>query len=239
METTLINLVDIRKVRYLSNNYQEEKLDAFVLEVQRRYLEPLLGVELYQDLFDSVTDQTSGSLVVGREYEITEYQTGDDFTNVGASENAAGERFIATGTTPTVWTNSSSLQYRPDNNQTLLNGEIYEVSGRKYNFRGVRLYVVYLFLHIYATQGKESLSEIGLQNYESVFSSGQSTALSSDLAVQFAKAFEELGEQTKHYLDNNESTFPLYKKTEATTDHNFTFDYKAIGNTYNKPRTIY
>jgi hypothetical protein len=52
---------------------------------------------------------TSGTLTVGKVYTITTYQSGDDFTNVGASSNANGVVFTATGTTPTTWTNSSTL----------------------------------------------------------------------------------------------------------------------------------
>lgn len=52
---------------------------------------------------------TSGTLVTGRRYTITSYQTGDDFTNVGAASNADDVEFTATGTTPTTWTNSSEI----------------------------------------------------------------------------------------------------------------------------------
>lgn len=53
--------------------------------------------------------QTSGALVVGKMYRINTYVAGDDFTNVGAASNATGVRFTASSTTPTTWTNSSSL----------------------------------------------------------------------------------------------------------------------------------
>jgi hypothetical protein len=53
--------------------------------------------------------QTSGTLVVGKEYMIDDWITDDDFTNVGGA-NVDGTRFVATGTTPTKWTNSSSLR---------------------------------------------------------------------------------------------------------------------------------
>ena len=53
---------------------------------------------------------TSGTLVVGRLYTITDYNLGDDFTNVGASSNATGVQFTAIGTTPTIWTNGSTLE---------------------------------------------------------------------------------------------------------------------------------
>lgn len=54
---------------------------------------------------------TGGSLSIGRTYVITNYQLGDDFTNVGAPSNSTGIKFVATGTTPSVWTNSSELSW--------------------------------------------------------------------------------------------------------------------------------
>ena len=55
------------------------------------------------------TYSTSGLLVIGQIYTITDYQAGDDFTNIGAVSNAIGQTFIATGTTPTTWTNFSTV----------------------------------------------------------------------------------------------------------------------------------
>lgn len=57
----------------------------------------------------SQTPLTSGTLEIGQRYVIDDFNTGDDFTNVGASSNATGVEFVASGTTPTTWTNSSSL----------------------------------------------------------------------------------------------------------------------------------
>ena len=42
-------------------------------------------------------------------YRIKTFETGDDFTNVGASSNATEQVFIATGSTPTTWTNGSVI----------------------------------------------------------------------------------------------------------------------------------
>ena len=61
-------------------------------------------------LYVQYNDATSGSLTVGKKYIITDFQAGDDFTNVGASSNATGVEFVATGTTPTTWTNGSTLR---------------------------------------------------------------------------------------------------------------------------------
>ena len=52
---------------------------------------------------------TSGSLVVGEQYQLTTAVAGDDFTNVGAASNTSGITFTATGATPAVWTHGSSV----------------------------------------------------------------------------------------------------------------------------------
>ena len=53
---------------------------------------------------------TSGTLTPGKWYKIVNYVSDDDFTNVGAPRNATGQWFCATGTTPTKWTNGSTLE---------------------------------------------------------------------------------------------------------------------------------
>jgi len=55
------------------------------------------------------TNLTSGTLVKGKAYRITTYNSNDDFTNLGASSNTAGVEFVSTGTTPTEWLHSSVL----------------------------------------------------------------------------------------------------------------------------------
>lgn len=54
------------------------------------------------------TQLTNGTLVVGQEYRIQDFISGDDFTNVGGA-NIDGNVFVATGATPTTWANSSIL----------------------------------------------------------------------------------------------------------------------------------
>jgi len=56
------------------------------------------------------TTQTSGTLTVGQKYRIDTYVSADDFTNVGAGSNATGVEFVATGTTPTTYSNGSTLR---------------------------------------------------------------------------------------------------------------------------------
>lgn len=51
---------------------------------------------------------TSGLLIIGTKYKIVTFATGDVFTNVGGTD-VTGAVFVATGTTPTTWTNGSVL----------------------------------------------------------------------------------------------------------------------------------
>ena len=58
----------------------------------------------------AIEEFTSGLLTIGQKYELTDWKSGDDFTNIGASSNADGQTFTATGTTPTTWTNNSVVR---------------------------------------------------------------------------------------------------------------------------------
>lgn len=69
------------------------------------------------------TEAASGSLIVGEMYSIAGYQDGDDFTNVGGV-NEAGSTFLATGTTPAVWSNESLLAHYPKPVATVLENDL-------------------------------------------------------------------------------------------------------------------
>ncbi len=58
----------------------------------------------------SQTTASSGTLLNGKRYQIVSYATGDNFLNVGAATNASGTVFIADGTTPTTWSNGSTVK---------------------------------------------------------------------------------------------------------------------------------
>lgn len=69
-----------------------------------------------------VSTQTVGALVAGQLYTIATYVSGDDFANVGAQQNATGVKFFATGTTPTDYTNGSTLTHIVKNLATSSSG---------------------------------------------------------------------------------------------------------------------
>lgn len=95
------------------SNFNQAKL-VFNASNFGDYITNQQDVEYFIPRSTTSSAQTSGPLVVGAVYRINSYVAGDDFTNVGGT-NAFGDIFKATGTTPTTWTNSSSLQRQGQN----------------------------------------------------------------------------------------------------------------------------
>jgi hypothetical protein len=81
-----------------------------------RTLEASDVVSLFENATVPFSDQYSstasplmaGTLTSGKLYRIITYVSGDDFTNLGGT-NVTGNEFVTTGTTPTDWSNGSSL----------------------------------------------------------------------------------------------------------------------------------
>lgn len=92
------------------------------------------------DLRQSNTSTTSGSLVVGVEYIINTLQPGDNFTNVGFV--STGSTFVATSTTPTVWTHSTEVINVKDSSPVAT--ELFNNSGISftYEYYGEGVYAV-------------------------------------------------------------------------------------------------
>jgi hypothetical protein len=68
------------------------------------------GMLDYTDISANNTNFSSGTLVEGKRYRIENYVPGDDFLHVGASSNATGVEFIATGSTPKSWINTTEVR---------------------------------------------------------------------------------------------------------------------------------
>jgi hypothetical protein len=71
--------------------------------------------------------QTSGALVEGDTYLILSLEAGDDFANVGYVE--AGTPFVATGTTPTDYTNSTVVFNLTESDASIEVNEVKNVTG--------------------------------------------------------------------------------------------------------------
>lgn len=85
-------------------------LDNDTLKVVNKKTKEFLCT-IYQSGTDDPQTITSGTLEIGVTYEISFHNGSDDFTNVGAPNNSNHTKFIATGTTPLVWSSSSQLKY--------------------------------------------------------------------------------------------------------------------------------
>jgi len=71
------------------------------------------GATTYYLAITQAANQTSGVLIVGRRYTVTTLQPGDEFANVGYASTDV--EFVATGTTPAVWSNGSTVVPTPIN----------------------------------------------------------------------------------------------------------------------------
>jgi hypothetical protein len=88
-----------------------------------RYRSFMLDFRSFQFIQDGLNSslnppQIGGVFTIGEMYYIQEYMPGDDFTNVGAAVNASQQVFIATGITPTDWTNGSRIINIPQSIQS-------------------------------------------------------------------------------------------------------------------------
>lgn len=89
-------------------------------------LSTALGYKSYVAILNQAAPEvkTDAQLIIGETYEITDYLGADDFTNVGATVNQTGEIFIATGTTPAEWGDSSELTSYGNPVATVLKNEL-------------------------------------------------------------------------------------------------------------------
>jgi hypothetical protein len=96
--------------RNLSGNRQYDDIDLSGVTVRMAISDPDQIPATGTFPLGPIAPQTVGPLIVGKRYIIRAFVALDNFTNVGATANATGNIFVATGTTPTTWTHGSSVQ---------------------------------------------------------------------------------------------------------------------------------
>ena len=75
--------------KYIVNNVSGQTINGELLQPYKVYT-----ALLTQTGGDDPQTISAGTLVVGVTYEITNYQSDDDFTNVGAPLNETGVKFV-------------------------------------------------------------------------------------------------------------------------------------------------
>lgn len=133
-ETTLIDIDDVRGIRQIDKNYSTVAFDALVYEVQRKFLLPTIGYDLYKDLLANLSESKYVNLLDGAEYSY---------------------------------------------------------NGKNKYYYGVKQYIIYKFLEIYAKEGKVKLQEKGRSQLISDFTTNQDTRLSQDVINQYKDSANE------------------------------------------------
>jgi hypothetical protein len=160
-------------------------IQSYIDREEKKLLYKLLGKELADLLIAYVaitkTTTTSGELVTGQTYKILTYNPGDDFTNVGATSNSTGVSFVATGTTPTVWTNLSELTNKVDRYENILNPFYEEAStscgfGRFHESAGIKDLLLIQIYYCYLSEEQIKASQSGIVGASAENSTVQSPA---------------------------------------------------------------
>lgn len=103
--------------KYIVNNLQNQSIEGNLRVDGLDVLDGNYRVGTYKALLTNVVgDGSTGAgsdkytfFIKGSEYEIVNYVAGDDFTNIGASSNATGVIFVATGDVPASWSAGSEV----------------------------------------------------------------------------------------------------------------------------------
>lgn len=237
MDQLLITIPEVREVRLLAETYDETEFAAYVREVQRNYLEKIIGSELYLDLLTNTQTLTEGSLTLGIKYKITDYKDGDDFTNITDAENKTGSVFVADAQ-PATWTYRSSLQTTSSIYFNLLEGTQYTDDGILVNYRGSKIYLIYLFLYLYFKEGDLNYSNSGKKTYNVENTSDARTATNNSITSNHFANAQIYGKEIIKFLEDNSGSYPLYNSIGIDASANERMEFKVFGSNYSRGRII-
>jgi len=146
---------------------------------------------------------TSGTLVTGKEYTIDTFVAGDDFANVGGT-NATGNTFVATGTTPTTWANSSILRRTGITWGIMLEG-MQPAPGQCFDFSGNKNHAM------------QPVAGSNLTRYKKDFEYRWTNTWTASSAAQYIGGLNQAVLSSKHFI-----TQIITKMTVETDDENIT-----------------
>lgn len=181
-DTILIDKADVREIRLIHNATNDDEFNAFVLDIQIQYLEPLIGSELYLDFLDN--------------YESSPY---DD----------------------------------------LLNGTTYTKNGKTINFRGVKLYLVYLFLYKWALEGQVKFTENGRQFFNVDYAERAQKGIDANVIADYESKAKDQAEKITQFLYDNRSTYTLYDTSEIDENVKTSFTFGVVGDIFSNNRLNY
>lgn len=122
----------------------------------------------------------------------------------------------------------------------LLDGKIYQDGGRDVIFRGLRVYLSYVWLYLYSVGSNSSLTPIGAQMFTdelAIAASDRKTA--RDNTDHFIKSADGFDESILRFLTRNRVTYPEFTESfqikQASNDN---FQFRSFGRTYRPPNNV-
>lgn len=171
----LITQIDAKTVRKLFAAYSDDEFNVIVNEIQLFYLEPLIGVELYQDLIKNPDSEP---------------------------------------------------------NAKLLCGEVYTYKNYKYNFKGIKKYLSYLFFYKFSIEGQNKFTQSGRQNFDVDYAQRAQKGIDAQVINDFLSKAQSIGDEILLYLERNSASYSLYKSEDTSKIPNKDFNFSVFGKTF-------
>lgn len=118
----------------------------------------------------------------------------------------------------------------------LVDGVVY-TDGKDIIFRGVKLYLCYVWLHLYMAESALSLTSTGPKIFKDDYADhNEAKQAYRNAQAHYIQSADKLEEPIKRFLDFKSSDYPEWtesNRTETAEDVNMTF--KVIGNSYTPP----
>jgi hypothetical protein len=121
-------------------------------------------------------------------------------------------------------------------NVILLNGKIYDNGSEKVSMKGVKKYLVYLFLFKFVMEGNIKYSQSGTQDFEVDYSQRSPKGKDANVIQNHLSQSESIGAEIQLFLERNTATYPLYEFESSMPNKHFNFT--VAGDTYIPFNTI-
>lgn len=123
---------------------------------------------------------------------------------------------------------------------TLLDGEIYQDGGRDVIFRGVKVYLCYVWLYLYSAGSNSSLTPIGARIFNDELAIAASDRKAArDNTDHFIKSADGMDESILRYLSRNKTTYQEFTESfqikQASNDN---IQLKTFGRRHIPPYNI-
>ena len=119
---------------------------------------------------------------------------------------------------------------------TLLDGEVYQDGGRDVIYRGLTVYLSYVWLYLYAAGSNSSLTPIGAQRFiDELSESASDRKAARDNTDHFIKSADGMEEGILRYLDNKNTTYPEFDESiQIKQAQNDNIQFRTFGRSYRK-----